>query len=61
MIAAEDRHRLERSNGSTPGCPVRPVEDLAAGVVLAAAAASAFIVRKRVDQLDLVAALKTRE
>jgi putative ABC transport system permease protein len=34
---------------------------IAAGVVLAAAAASAFIVRKRVDQLDLVAALKTRE
>jgi hypothetical protein len=28
---------------------------------VAAAAASAFIVRKRIDQLDLVAALKTRE
>jgi len=34
---------------------------IAAGVVLVAAAASAFIVRKRIDQLDLVAALKTRE
>ncbi len=34
---------------------------IAAGVVLAAAAASAFVVRKRVDQLDMVAALKTRE
>jgi putative ABC transport system permease protein len=34
---------------------------IAAGVVLVAAAGSAFIVRKRVDQLDLVAALKTRE
>jgi putative ABC transport system permease protein len=34
---------------------------IAASVVLVAAAGSAFIVRKRVDQLDLVAALKTRE
>ncbi|CCE06769.1 conserved membrane hypothetical protein [Bradyrhizobium sp. STM 3843] len=34
---------------------------IAAGVVLVAAAASAAIVRRRVDQLDLVAALKTRE
>ncbi|WP_316205037.1 ABC transporter permease [Bradyrhizobium sp. SZCCHNS3004] len=34
---------------------------IAAGVVLAAAAGSAFVVRRRVDQLDLVAALKTRE
>ena len=34
---------------------------IAAGVVLVAAAAGAFIVRKRIDQLDLVAALKTRE
>jgi putative ABC transport system permease protein len=34
---------------------------IAAGVVLVAATGSAFIVRKRVDQLDLVAALKTRE
>ena len=34
---------------------------IAAGVVVAAAAASAFIVRKRIDQLDLVAALKTRD
>jgi len=34
---------------------------IAAGVVLTAAAASAFIVRRRVDQLDMVAALKTRE
>ena len=34
---------------------------IAAGVVLAAALASAYIVRRRVDQLDLVAALKTRE
>jgi putative ABC transport system permease protein len=34
---------------------------IAAGVVLAAAAGSAFVVRKRVDQLDMVAALKTRE
>jgi putative ABC transport system permease protein len=34
---------------------------IAAGVVLAAAAASAYIVRRRVDQLDMVAALKTRE
>lgn len=34
---------------------------IAAGVVLAAAAASTFVVRKRVDRLDLVAALKTRE
>lgn len=34
---------------------------IAAGVVLAAAVASALIVRKRVDQLDLVMALKTRE
>jgi putative ABC transport system permease protein len=33
----------------------------AAGVVLAAALVSAYIVRRRVDQLDLVAALKTRE
>jgi putative ABC transport system permease protein len=34
---------------------------IAAGVVLVAAAASAYIVRKRIDQLDMVAALKTRE
>jgi putative ABC transport system permease protein len=34
---------------------------IAASVVLAAALASAYIVRRRVDQLDLVAALKTRE
>jgi putative ABC transport system permease protein len=34
---------------------------IAASVVLVAAAASAFIVRKRIDQLDLVASLKTRE
>jgi putative ABC transport system permease protein len=34
---------------------------IAAGVVLAAAAASAFIVRRRVDRLDMIAALKTRE
>jgi putative ABC transport system permease protein len=34
---------------------------IAAGVVLVAAAASALVVRHRVDQLDLVAALKTRE
>jgi putative ABC transport system permease protein len=34
---------------------------IAAGVVLVAAAASAFVVRKRVDKLDMVAALKTRE
>ncbi|WP_454624236.1 ABC transporter permease [Bradyrhizobium cenepequi] len=34
---------------------------IAAGVVLAAAAASAYIVKGHVDQLDLVAALKTRE
>ncbi|WP_315761562.1 MULTISPECIES: ABC transporter permease [unclassified Bradyrhizobium] len=34
---------------------------IAAGVVLAAAAGSAFVVRRRVDQLDLAAALKTRE
>ncbi len=34
---------------------------IAAGVVLVAAAGSAFIVRRRVDRLDLVAALKTRE
>ncbi len=34
---------------------------IAAGVVLVAAAGSAFIVRRRVDQLDLVGALKTRE
>jgi len=34
---------------------------IAASVVLVAAAGSAFIVRKRVDQLDLVTALKTRE
>jgi putative ABC transport system permease protein len=34
---------------------------IAAGVVLVAAVASALIVRKRVNQLDLVAALKTRE
>ena len=34
---------------------------IAASVVLVAAVGSAFIVRKRVDQLDLVAALKTRE
>jgi putative ABC transport system permease protein len=34
---------------------------IAAGVVLAAAAASAYIVKGRVDRLDLVAALKTRE
>ena len=41
---------------------IRPLTYLiAAGVVLAAAAASAYIVRSRVDQLDLVAALKTRE
>lgn len=34
---------------------------IAAGVVLAAAAASAYLVKDRVDRLDLVAALKTRE
>ncbi|RXH15286.1 FtsX-like permease family protein [Bradyrhizobium guangzhouense] len=34
---------------------------IAAGVVLLAAAASAYIVKGRVDRLDLVAALKTRE
>jgi putative ABC transport system permease protein len=34
---------------------------IAAGVVLAAAMASAYIVRRRVDRLDMVAALKTRE
>jgi putative ABC transport system permease protein len=34
---------------------------IADGVVFAAAAASAFVVRKRVDRLDMVAALKTRE
>jgi putative ABC transport system permease protein len=34
---------------------------IAASVVLATAVASAYIVRRRVDQLDLVAALKTRE
>lgn len=34
---------------------------IAAGVVLAATAASTFVVRRRVDRLDLVAALKTRE
>jgi putative ABC transport system permease protein len=34
---------------------------IAAGVVLAAAASSAYIVKGRVDGLDLVAALKTRE
>ncbi|WP_186294254.1 ABC transporter permease [Bradyrhizobium guangdongense] len=34
---------------------------IAAGVVLVAAAASAYIVKGRVDRLDLVAALKTRE
>jgi putative ABC transport system permease protein len=34
---------------------------IAAGVVLAAAAGSAFVVRKRVDRLDMVTALKTRE
>jgi putative ABC transport system permease protein len=34
---------------------------IAAGVVLAAAAASTFVVRRRVDRLDMVAALKTRE
>jgi putative ABC transport system permease protein len=34
---------------------------IAAGVVLAAAAASAYIIKGRVDRLDLVAALKTRE
>ncbi|WP_271607255.1 ABC transporter permease [Bradyrhizobium sp. CCBAU 11434] len=34
---------------------------IAVGVVLAAAAASAYIVKGRVDRLDLVAALKTRE
>ena len=34
---------------------------IAAGVVLAAAAASTFVVRMRVDRLDMVAALKTRE
>jgi putative ABC transport system permease protein len=34
---------------------------IATGVVLAATAASTFVVRKRVDRLDMVAALKTRE
>jgi putative ABC transport system permease protein len=34
---------------------------IAASVVLATAVASAYIVRRRVDKLDLVAALKTRE
>jgi putative ABC transport system permease protein len=34
---------------------------IAAGVVLLAAAASGYIVKGRVDRLDLVAALKTRE
>lgn len=34
---------------------------IAAGVVLAAAVASTFVVRKRVDRLDMVSALKTRE
>jgi putative ABC transport system permease protein len=33
----------------------------AAAIVAAAGAASALIVRKRIDQLDLVAVLKTRE
>jgi putative ABC transport system permease protein len=33
----------------------------AALVVLAAAVASALVVRRRIDQLDMVAALKTRE
>ena len=33
----------------------------AALVVLAAGAASALVVRRRIDQLDMVAALKTRE
>jgi putative ABC transport system permease protein len=34
---------------------------IAAGVVLVAAAASAYVVKRRVDRLDLVAALKARE
>lgn len=34
---------------------------VAALIVLAAAAASAFVVRRRIDRLDLVAVLKTRE
>lgn len=34
---------------------------IAAGVVVAAAAASAYVVKTRVDRLDMVAALKTRD
>jgi putative ABC transport system permease protein len=34
---------------------------IAALVVLAAAAASAFVVRRRIDTLDLVSVLKTRD
>jgi putative ABC transport system permease protein len=34
---------------------------VAALIVLAAAAASAFVVRRRIDRLDLVTVLKTRE
>ena len=34
---------------------------LAAGVVLAASAASALLVRNKLDHLDLIAVLKTRE
>jgi putative ABC transport system permease protein len=41
---------------------IEPRTDLiAAGVVLAATAISTFVVRKRVDRLNMVAALKTRE
>jgi len=39
----------------------RDTYGMAAGIVLAAAAASALIVRRRLDRLDLVAVMKTRE
>jgi putative ABC transport system permease protein len=38
-----------------------PTYAWAALVVLAAALASALVVRRRIDRLDMVAALKTRE
>lgn len=44
-----------------PGVIEPPTYVMAVAVVIAAATVSAYIVRRRVDRLDLVAALKTRD
>lgn len=44
-----------------PGAVEPPTYVMAVAIVLAAAAASAYIVRRRVDRLDLVTVLKTRD